>query len=76
MTITISTDNPFISRTDLGREYIEASLMTKSRLSQYQIIQFIYNSISVSFLKEDSKKERMDEMNQLLEEYIRSYFRL
>lgn len=42
--VTVNTDEPGISRTDLSFEYLKAARMTKKGLSQWDVLQLIRNS--------------------------------
>lgn len=55
--ITINTDNPGISRTNITKEYYFAAEIAE--LTKIQIIQLIRNSIQGSFLPKNEKKKLM-----------------
>ncbi|MFU8770545.1 MAG: adenosine deaminase family protein [Desulfotignum sp.] len=47
--VTVNTDDPGISRTNLSREYLKAARMTENGLSLWEILQLIRNSYRASF---------------------------
>jgi len=53
--ITINTDNPGISRTDITTEYLFASEI--AQLSKLDILKLIRNSVQAVFLSKNEKKE-------------------
>lgn len=55
--ITINTDNPGISKTDITNEYYFASNI--AQLNKIEIIQLIRNSVQGTFLSKDEKKKLM-----------------
>ena len=66
--ITINTDNPGISRTNISQEYLRATQI--ANLSKLEILQMIRNSFQGVFLSKDEKKELMirveDEIYKIL----------
>jgi adenosine deaminase len=54
--VTVNTDNPGISRTDLSRELLRAARMTSGGLSQWEILQLIRNGFKASFLDRTDKQ--------------------
>lgn len=55
--ITINTDNPGISRTNLTNEYLFASQIAD--LTKLEVLNIIRNSVQAVFLPKDEKKEMM-----------------
>lgn len=51
--VTINTDNPGISRTDITNEYLLASNVAS--LSKYEILNILRNSVQAVFLSKDEK---------------------
>lgn len=47
--VTVNTDDPGISRTDLSYEYFKAAHMTENGLSRWDILQLIRNSFRAAF---------------------------
>ena len=72
--ITINTDNPAISRTDWTRELLLASELYEGYLSLEQIIEFIYNGVTSSFLSPSERKILVDifekEIIRVLSDYV------
>ncbi len=48
--VTVNTDNPGISRTDLSREYLRAARMSPDGLTAWQILQLVRNGFQAAFL--------------------------
>lgn len=55
--VTINTDNPGISRTDITNEYLFASKV--AGLSKYEILNILRNSVQAVFISKDEKKQLM-----------------
>jgi adenosine deaminase len=47
--VTVNTDDPGISRTNLSFEYLKAARMTEKGLSQWDVLQLIRNSFRAAF---------------------------
>lgn len=62
--ITINTDDPGISLTDLTREYHKAACMTKGGLSKWEILQIIRNGFRSAFLPFDEKRQLLISMEE------------
>ena len=72
--VTINTDDPGISRTDLTHEFLKAACMTPGGISKWDILQLIYNSFSASFAHFDKRREILNHaeneiINQIKEQY-------
>ena len=72
--VTINTDDPGISRTDLTHEFIKAANMTLGGISKWDILQLIYNAFSASFAHFDKRREILIQaeneiINQIKEQY-------
>ena len=55
--VTLNTDNPGISRTNLTREYLTAASLTPGGLSILQILQIVKNGFSAAFLPLPEREE-------------------
>ncbi|MBP5509331.1 MAG: hypothetical protein J6Z49_00260 [Kiritimatiellae bacterium] len=55
--VTINTDDPGISDTNLNREYLKATDMTKGGLSKWDTIRLVYNGFSASFSSYDIRRK-------------------
>lgn len=55
--ITINTDNPGISRTDITKEYLMVT--ENANLTKIELISLIRNSVQATFLPKDKKKQLM-----------------
>lgn len=72
--VTINTDDPGISRTDLTHEFLKAACMTSGGISKWDVLQLIYNSFSASFAHFDKRREILIQaeneiINQIKEQY-------
>ncbi len=72
--VTINTDDPGISRTDITNEFLKAARMTPGGLSKWDILQLVYNSFTASFAHFDKRRAILlkaeDEIiTQLKEQY-------
>jgi len=54
--VTVNTDNPGISRTDLTREYHRAARLTPGGLSQWEVIQLVRNGFRGAFVSHAERK--------------------
>lgn len=68
--VTINTDDPGISRTNLTREFIKASTMTPKGLTRWQVLQLIRNSFRAAFVGQETRRNCLlkaeDEIIQIL----------
>ncbi len=55
--VTINTDNPGISRTNLSKEYYKAASMTKDGISIWDLFQIIKNGYNAGFVERTKKRE-------------------
>lgn len=55
--VTINTDNPGISRTNITNEFLLAAHMTEGGLSKWDILKIVRNGFKGAFLTGDRKKE-------------------
>jgi adenosine deaminase len=66
--VTINTDNPGISKTNLSNEYRMAAMMTPGGLSKWDIMKIIRNGFKSSFLQVDQKKNLLLKVEKELSE--------
>lgn len=66
--VTINTDNPGISKTNLSNEYLVAAMMTPGGLSKWDIMKIIRNGFKSSFLQVDQKKNLLLKVEKELSE--------
>lgn len=74
--VTVNTDNPGISRTDLSSEYLKAARMSPGGISKWDVLQLINNSFTVTFAPFQLRREMILKaeqaiMKQIEEEYGR-----
>ena len=74
--VTINTDNPGISRTDLSNEYLKAARMSPDGISRWDILQLINNSFTVTFAPFKLRREMILKAEQLIMELIEDDYRL
>jgi len=68
--ITINTDDPGMSLTNLTNEYYKAASMTKGGLSKWEILQINRNGFKYGFLPLKEKKKLLMEVETELFEFI------
>ncbi|MCX7786412.1 MAG: CRISPR-associated ring nuclease [Spirochaetes bacterium] len=64
--VTVNTDNPGISRTNLTKEYLQAARLTPGGLSILEIFQLIKNGFSAAFLPLGERERLLLEIEQEL----------
>jgi len=69
--VTINTDDPGISLTDLTNEYYSAAAMSPNGLSAWEILQIIKNGFKASFLSFFKKKVLLEECENLIYDLIK-----
>lgn len=62
--VTVNTDDPGISRTNLTQEYYKAAAMTPGGLSKWQILQIVRNGFRASFAPFDLRKKLLLEVEK------------
>lgn len=68
--VSINTDDPGISLTNITNEYLKAARMSEGGLSKWQILQLICNGFRTAFYPYQQKKEMIHEAEQCLSELI------
>lgn len=69
--VSVNTDDPGISRTDITREYLKAGRMTHGGLSKWDILQLICNGFRTAFYPYKKKHELIHKAEQHIAELIR-----
>lgn len=72
--VTVNTDNPGISRTDLTNEYLLAAQMTQGGLSRWEILTLIKNAFSAAFLPLKKRREILKIAEEKVMELIKSEY--
>jgi len=72
--VTINTDDPGISRTNLTCEFVKAARMTPGGISKWDILQLLYNSFASTFARYDKRREilvsaELEIIRQIKEQY-------
>ena len=62
--VTINTDNPLMSRTDLSREYLRAASLTEEGLSAWDILGLVKSGFKASFLPLPEKEDLIKEVDE------------
>ncbi len=57
--VTVNTDDPGMSRTDLSREYLKAAQLTPGGLSRWQILQLIRNGFAAAFCSRPDRRDHL-----------------
>ena len=68
--VTINTDNPGISRTNLSNEYLKAARMSPDGISRWDILQLINNSFTVTFAPFKLRREMILKAEQSIMKLI------
>lgn len=72
--VTINTDNPGISKTDLSNEYLMAAQMTPGGLSRWEILQLVKNAFSAGFTPLKKRREILKKAEDKIIELIKSEY--
>ncbi len=62
--VTVSTDDPGMSRTDLPREYLKAARMTPGGLSWWQVLQLVRNGFRAAFCPAEQQASHLHRAEQ------------
>jgi adenosine deaminase len=57
--VTVNTDDPGISRTDLGREYLQAAALTPGGLTRWEILRLVRNGFRAAFCDHETRRQRL-----------------
>jgi len=71
--VTVNTDNPGISRTDLSRELLLAAQLTEGGLSKWDILKIIRNGFKAAFLDPFRKKELILKVENKIAQHLLNY---
>lgn len=69
--VSINTDDPGISRTNITKEYLKAGRLTEGGLSKWDILQLICNGFRTAFYPYKKKQELIYKAEQYLAELIK-----
>ena len=72
--LTICTDNPGISRTDLTNEYLTASRLVDGGISLWDTLAMIKQAFSHSFLPANKREQLMKEADQFIYQLVAEEF--
>ena len=64
--VSINTDDPGISRTNITEEYYKASCMTPGGLSKWDVLQIIKNGFTSSFASHDLKRKVLQDAEKYI----------
>lgn len=68
--VSINTDDPGISLTNISQEYLKAARMTRGGLSKWEILQLVCNGFRTAFYPYQQKKDLIHEAEVCLSELI------
>lgn len=68
--VSVNTDDPGISRTNVTQELLKAARLTKGGLSKWDILQLLCNGFRTAFYPYKEKRELIQEAEQCLAELI------
>ena len=72
ISVTVNTDNRFISDTDLSNEFLMAARMTDGGLSRHEVLKIVRNGFQAAFLPRDARDRLLknvdDEIFEILKE--------
>ena len=74
ITVTVNTDNRFISDTTMSDELLMAARMTKGGISLYDIIKIIRNSFQAAFLPKDVKDALLKRIDDEVFEILKNHY--
>ena len=72
--VTINTDDPGISDTDLNHEYQKAAAMTEGGLSRWDTIRLAYNGFSASFSRYVTRREVLNQAEGMVMKMIGDWY--
>lgn len=55
--VTVNTDNPGISRTTLGEEYLKAAAMSEQGLTRWEVLRIVRNAFRAAFCEHTARRE-------------------
>lgn len=68
--VTINTDDPGISLTNLTSEYYKAACMTKNGLTKWEILQIVRNGFRSAFIPFDQKRQMIIDNEKRISEIL------
>jgi adenosine deaminase len=68
--VTVNTDDPGISLTNITQEYYKAACLTNEGLSKWEILQINRNGFKYGFLKMEEKKRLLMNVEKELFEIV------
>lgn len=68
--VTVNTDNPGISRTDISFEFLKAARMSPGGISKWDVLQLINNSFNAAFVPFDTRWNLIREAEKTIMEQI------
>lgn len=68
--VSVNTDDPGISKTNITREYLKAARLTPGGLSKWDILQLIYNGFCTAFFPYKLKKNLIRKAEECLADLI------
>lgn len=68
--VTVNTDDPGMSRTNVTNELLKAARLTRGGLSLWDILSLLYNSFEMAFLPYREKMKLLNEMNLKVKDWL------
>lgn len=68
--MTVNTDDPGMSRTNITNELLKAARLTRGGLSLWDILSLLYNSFEMAFLPYREKMKLLNEMNLKVKDWL------
>ena len=68
--VTVNTDDPGMSRTNITNELLKAARLTRGGLSLWDILSLLYNSFEMAFLPYGEKMKLLNEMNLKVKDWL------
>ena len=71
--VTVNTDDPGMSRTDITNELLKAARLTRGGLSLWDILSLLYSSFEMAFLPYGEKMKLLNDMNLKVKDWLDAY---
>lgn len=68
--VTVNTDDPGMSRTNMTNELLKAARLTRGGLSLWDILSLLYNSFEMAFLPYGEKIKLLNDMNLNVKDWL------
>lgn len=72
--VTINTDDPGISLSNINEEYIKAIQLSEGNISLWEILKIIRNGFKASFMDYDEKEKVIKKVEEIIIKQIKEYY--